>query len=448
MAELDFSMLGELVEAVNESNKPQPPAPASENPDRQNYQSFTQLMPQRGDRGTDVSDMQQALVDAGVTSITKVDGAFGINTEKGVQEFQKMRGLPETGVFDEATRSALFTGTTSTPASDEPEEVVTPVEGAEYPASPSLAISYAQSMFPNNPQAAAALAATIQKEGMTSRSENISTYRWQTITNASKDAGFLKPSITSSTKPWARKRTSKLYQLYGGSPVLDAEGNEKPLTRDPTKDELKSIQQTLKDAGHYAGAIDGAFGPASKAALKKWQTSKEMSATGELLPSTLSSLGVDVVLKDHEGNPMVEYAEPTKPTPPSGEKVVDIVYNPYYRSNGYSDAAGDVIKEGANTPGAGTWRGRGPVQITNKSNYEAIAPFVLEKTGVDIMQNPDAVANDDAVSYWATLAHLERTGFGTKGTPKDWIKGINPKAQTLDERVTLYDKLLTSMSAE
>lgn len=36
MAQLDFSAFGELVEAVNESNKP---APASENPDRQFYQS-------------------------------------------------------------------------------------------------------------------------------------------------------------------------------------------------------------------------------------------------------------------------------------------------------------------------------------------------------------------------------------------------------------------------
>ena len=111
---LDFSAFGELVETVNESNKP---APVSGNPDRQFYQSGVtgpdrqfepEALPKRGERGTDVSNMQKALVDAGVTSIKKVDGAFGINTEKGVQEFQKMRGLPETGIFDEATRSALF----------------------------------------------------------------------------------------------------------------------------------------------------------------------------------------------------------------------------------------------------------------------------------------------------------------------------------------------------
>jgi len=96
------------------------PAPASENPDRQFYQSGAadddrvfepEPLLKRGSTGTDVTNMQQALVDAGVTSIKKVDGAFGVNTEKGVQEFQKMRGLPETGIYDEATSSALFGGT-------------------------------------------------------------------------------------------------------------------------------------------------------------------------------------------------------------------------------------------------------------------------------------------------------------------------------------------------
>lgn len=122
---LDFSAFGELVENVNESNKP---ASVSENPDRGFYQSGVtgpdrqfepEALPKRGERGTDVSNMQQALVDAGVTSIRKVDGAFGINTEKGVQEFQEMNGLPETGIFDEATRSALFDDKTRMPDSDE-----------------------------------------------------------------------------------------------------------------------------------------------------------------------------------------------------------------------------------------------------------------------------------------------------------------------------------------
>lgn len=117
---LDFSAYGELYLDPNESTQP---APVAADPDRQNYQSFTDISPRRGDKGTDISEMQQALVDAGVTSISKVDGAFGINTEKGVQEFQKMKGLPETGIFDEETRATLFGGAeeeeTTAPAAPE-----------------------------------------------------------------------------------------------------------------------------------------------------------------------------------------------------------------------------------------------------------------------------------------------------------------------------------------
>ena len=316
-----------------------------------------------------------------------------------------------------------------------------------YPSNTSEASSYSRVVYPENPQAAAALAATIEKEGMSSRSENISLYKWSTITDPKKDAGFIKPSITSSKNPWAIKRTSKLYELYGGSPVLDSEGNQKPLTRNPTKEELKKVQQELKNTGYYSGGIDGDFGVLSKSALKKWQSSKDISPTGVLNVSTLRALGVDIVLKDHEGNDMVEYTEPANPKPPSGEKVADIVYNPYYRANGYSDAKGDVLKQGQNIPGSATWRGRGPVQITNKENYEAIAPFVLSKTGIDIMKDPDAVADNDAVSYWSTVAHLDRIGFGKKGTAQDWIKSINPNAKTLAARVSLYNKLLPEFTA-
>lgn len=317
----------------------------------------------------------------------------------------------------------------------------------EYPSSETLADEYARSIFPDNPEAAAALSATIRKEGMTSRSEDVSAYSWGNITNPESDAGWLQPSIENSSRPWAMKRTHQLYRLYGGEPVVDENGNTVPLTRQPTTDELKAIQERLKDAGLYEGSIDGAFGPMSMAALNRWREQNDMPPVESLDAESLQALGVDTVLKDHEGNPMIQYSRPSRPTTPPGEQVVDITYNPYYRANGYEDVMGDVLREGANTPGAGTWRGRGPVQITNRDNYEAIAPFVLEKTGVDIMENPDAVAENDAVAYWATVAHLERTGFGTRGSAEDWIRSINPQASTLNTRMDLYRQLLPSMQS-
>ena len=316
-----------------------------------------------------------------------------------------------------------------------------------YPSNEGSVKTYARDMFPDNPQAAAALAATIQFEGMNRSEEDVSSYSWGNITNPNAAAGFLKPSITNSTKPWARKRTAVLYELYGGAPVTDAEGNKVPLTSSLTDLEEKNIQTTLKKAGFYKGAIDGAFGPNSKKALKAWQKAKDITASGKLDAPTLTALGLDKIMKDHEGNTLYEYNRPTKVTVPSGEKVVDVTYNPYYRANGYEDPKIDNPKEGSagNTPGAGTYRGRGPVQITGKQVYERLAPSVEAATGVNILENPEAVANNLAVSRAATKAYLEDVGFENLSVD-GMLKVINPlKPNIVGVRKPAYAKYLKAM---
>ena len=329
-----------------------------------------------------------------------------------------------------------------------------------YPSNERSVITYARDVYPDNPKAAAALAATIQFEGMENPEEDVSSYNWNNITSSNSPAGWLKGSITSSNKPWAKKRTSKLYQLYGGKPKTDADGNTIPLTREPTKEEIKAVQTKLKERGFYKGAIDGIFGKGSKAALKEFQGIEnsnletlssdypKMPENGELDRYTAMFFDIELRLKDHKGSPMIEYEKPTNPVVPAGEKVVDITYNPYYRANGYSDQLGDVSKEGleGNTPGAGTFRGRGPIQITNKTMYEKLRQKVRSETGVDIMRNPSAVANDLNVSKAATVAFLNEVGFD-KLSPKQALKVINPQMPNskLNERLKAYNKYLKAM---
>ena len=329
-----------------------------------------------------------------------------------------------------------------------------------YPSNERSVITYARDIYPDNPKAAAALAATIQFEGMENAEEDVSKYSWKNITNSSSPAGWLKKSITDNNKPWAKKRTNKLYELYGGKPKKDAEGNTIPLTREPTKEELKAVQTKLKERGFYNGAIDGVFGRGSKAALKKFQgieNSKletmsgdypKMPENGELDRYTAMFFDLELYLKDHEGNVMIEFERPTNPVVPAGEKVVDITYNPYYRANGYIDELGDVSKEGldGNTPGAGTFRGRGPVQLTNKAMYEKLRDKVLSETGVDIVKNPSAVANDLYVSRVATEAFLNEVGFD-KLSPREALKVINPQMpeEKMNKRLEVYEKYLKEM---
>ena len=63
----------------------------------------------RGDSGDDVRAMQRALLAWNPDCLPKwgADGDFGEETEEALKAFQKSAGLPETGVYDDATRKAL-----------------------------------------------------------------------------------------------------------------------------------------------------------------------------------------------------------------------------------------------------------------------------------------------------------------------------------------------------
>lgn len=58
-----------------------------------------------------------------------------------------------------------------------------------------------------------------------------------------------------------------------------------------SQETVRQVQQALKDEGHDL-QVDGMMGPKTQAALKEYQQSKGMPATGQLNQQTLSALGV------------------------------------------------------------------------------------------------------------------------------------------------------------
>lgn len=58
-------------------------------------------------------------------------------------------------------------------------------------------------------------------------------------------------------------------------------------------DEVRQIQQTLKDKGYYTGSVDGIFGVKTKAAVTAFQKENSLSADGIAGPKTLSALGIN-----------------------------------------------------------------------------------------------------------------------------------------------------------
>lgn len=59
-----------------------------------------------------------------------------------------------------------------------------------------------------------------------------------------------------------------------------------------SKENVKIVQQRLKDLGYYKKAVDGIFGAGTTAAVKSFQKAKGLTADGIVGAKTISALGV------------------------------------------------------------------------------------------------------------------------------------------------------------
>lgn len=61
---------------------------------------------------------------------------------------------------------------------------------------------------------------------------------------------------------------------------------------EPSNDVVRAVQEALKEKGHYNGQIDGNWGAETQAALKAFQQSSGLEATGQLDEETKEKLGM------------------------------------------------------------------------------------------------------------------------------------------------------------
>jgi peptidoglycan hydrolase-like protein with peptidoglycan-binding domain len=74
--------------------------------------------------------------------------------------------------------------------------------------------------------------------------------------------------------------------MKSGLPERSARGAGSP-------EQVKAVQQALKDKGHDAGDIDGKMGPKTQAALRDFQQKEGLKATGRADAETMAKLGVE-----------------------------------------------------------------------------------------------------------------------------------------------------------
>jgi peptidoglycan hydrolase-like protein with peptidoglycan-binding domain len=56
--------------------------------------------------------------------------------------------------------------------------------------------------------------------------------------------------------------------------------------------DVRKVQETLRSDGYYHGLVDGLMGPQTRAAIRRYQESNHLAATGRLDAQTAGKLGV------------------------------------------------------------------------------------------------------------------------------------------------------------
>ena len=213
-----------------------------------------------GSYGEPVRVLQRALIRVGVGVKYGVDGHFGSATRASVRAFQAYKGLPVTGVVDQATAQAL--GLASAPV------------------------------------ATSSSSGTLARGAVGDRVRQLQ----RSLVNAGIHVpggvdGVFGSGTESAVKAYQRSRglvatgradSATLSALARGAPAVGSGG----LVRGATGSAVRTLQQALVNAGiPLAGGVDGVFGPATEAAVKAYQRSRGLTVTGRADSATLSALG-------------------------------------------------------------------------------------------------------------------------------------------------------------
>ncbi len=228
-----------------------------------------------GIRGSAVKKLQRKLIAAGFTVVGGADGVFGVLTSNALRSFQNANGLSVTGVVDEATGSVLAKVKTDsgTPggASHDPTVTSSPLLGLKYGSLGSDVKALQQTLI---------------------------------------DAGVRVPGGADGVFGLATQAALKTYQAGRGleqtgrvdeatANALASAGGSGAAGSSPLVglkygslgNTVKQLQEALIKAGvTVRGGADGIFGPATTNAVKDFQKSQGLDATGSVDTATAAAL--------------------------------------------------------------------------------------------------------------------------------------------------------------
>ncbi|MFT4773843.1 MAG: peptidoglycan hydrolase-like protein with peptidoglycan-binding domain [Ilumatobacter sp.] len=241
-----------------------------------------------GARGQMVKEVQQALIDAGMTVRGGADGVFGNATKAAVSKYQESNGLDGSGAMNEATAIKLGLGTTTPPATPLPTPPPTP------PVTPAATNPYVGLSLGAQGPLVKDLQTALMGTGLVVRGGADGSFG-----NATKSALISFQSVNAIPQDGVvTEAGARLLNL--GTPATPAtEPNAFAPTADgyPQKGEsserVRVFQQHLIDSGiKLVGGADGSFGNATKAAISTFQKANGLTVTGTVTQEVADKLGL------------------------------------------------------------------------------------------------------------------------------------------------------------
>jgi peptidoglycan hydrolase-like protein with peptidoglycan-binding domain len=157
--------------------------------------------------------------------------------------------------------------------------------------------------------ATTAFAQSSNKPGTSSPSTSPSSDKPSGAPSASPGASTTDP--TKSTSDTMKSPSMKSDSMKADS--MKAEKMSKGAANGGSREQVKAVQQALKDKGHDPGAVDGVMGPKTRGALKDFQKKEGMKDTGRIDQETMTKLGVEA--KTSATSPAPGSASPSTSSP-------------------------------------------------------------------------------------------------------------------------------------
>lgn len=316
--------------------------------------------PKFGDAGAAVLALQKAIVANGFTLVGGVTGKFSTQTLRALKNFQRVVGLPVSGVVDVRTATVLkliaapksSKGTTNGSKTQAKAKMI------------SLTVVPARGMSGRDVKLLqfALVAAGVSLKG------GIDGVFGQSTANAL--AAFQKSKSLASTGVLDSKTAAalKISLPSKGSKTQPVSSAKKPLTIETLpvfgqkSSQVRILQNALVKAGiQLKGGVDGVFGVATRVALRKYQTAKGLAVTGELNLATALKLNLvdkpKIMLDVFPVQGICSYAD-TWHDPRSGGRLhvgVDIIADQGKLL--YAVANGTITKVYVDAPGKPTGHG-------------------------------------------------------------------------------------------